>query len=195
MTRDRGRRVLLAVLVMLALAAPAAGVVSAQEATETATGTEAEEDSKIVAQVDSKVRVTDYWYNATAESFSVRFENTGDVGSEITVTEAIGRGQGSRSFGIERIQLYPGESAVVTVSARRVEGSAGVMITTEESVSNGEGTYLEEESGMDLFGSATWADVRAGVLFAVAVMVALIVIGAWYLVSQRHEDVQEVDIS
>lgn len=150
--------------------------------------------STIVAEVDSQIRVTDYGYNASAGVFSVRFENVGSSYSEVTVTEAISRGSGSRSFGIEQVRIQAGETVTVEVSARRVEGAAGVMITTQESIDNGEGTYLEEQTGGAWFGSASWPKVQMSALSAGGSIVVAAIIAAWYVVANRFEDVEEVDL-
>lgn len=195
---DRRRLVLVGlVLVVAGLALATAGTsVAAAQAEENATATEEEEEERTVeAEVDSRLRVLDFEYNATAETFVVRFENVGERrASTVTVTEAIGRGGGSKTFGIERFKVRPGETVSVSVSARRVEGAAGVMITTEESIDNGEGTYLEEDRSTNWFGEATWSDVRAGILFTAVPLTGSVVVGAWHYLARRDEDVVDASL-
>jgi len=155
-----------------------------------------ENATTVVAQVDDRLRVTDYSYSEESELFSVTLENTADrYGSTVTVTEAIeAEGSGAGTFGIERVDLSPGETITVEVSVS-ADGLRGVMITSERSIENGQGTYLSAESdggGELIKGGATGADVRSSGVFALIGSCLFALFGAWLYVSVRNEEVREV---
>ncbi|WP_336331133.1 hypothetical protein [Haloarcula sp. CGMCC 1.2071] len=171
-----------------------------QVSTETATESEQEDEEEdigsVVARVDSRLRVTSYSYNSTAEVMTVSLRNTGDRRSEVTITEVVSTDtKGSSTFGIQRADIRRGGEVEVEVSASRVEGRAGVMVTTAESVEDGKGSLLVERRDRSIFnGGADWSDVRSGVLSAIIGSLLVTVLGVWYYVAQRHEEVAEVDL-
>ena len=169
------------------------------EETETQTETEEEhdqEDRSVVAQVDSRVRVNSYHYNATKGAMIVTVSNTGERYSTLTITEVVNtKDGGSSTFGIEQFQLASGETVTVEVSAERIDGKAGVMVTTEESISEGKGTLLNEQRDLSLLqGGATWTDVRSGVLAAILASSLFVLLGAWYYLARSHLGVEEADL-
>jgi len=201
--------VLVAVAVVVAAVAPI-GVVAQDGGNETTSTTTEVEETTIVAEVDERLRVTDHWYNSTTETYHVTLENTGDRRrSAVTITEAIqaesdreAGAKGSRTFGIETLRVDPDETVTVAVSVRAPpehadDRTVGVMITTEESVKSGQGTYLDtslSDGGGSIFdGSASWGDVRSGVFFTVIATIVSTLLGGWHLLATRNEDVEEVD--
>jgi hypothetical protein len=187
------------VLVGLVLAAAflptAAGVAAAQQGgQQTATPAPAPSNETVVAQVDSQVRVTDYGYNDDKEVFRVELQHTDDAGSTatVTITEMVRGDSSSGTFGIERIQLSPGETVTVEVDAERYRGVVGVMIVTETSLENGEGVFLKDEDGyMQIFeGEATWGYVRLAAAGAVIGVVALALGIGWHRVADDSDNVE-----
>jgi len=189
------------VVALLAVITAGAAPVAAQQTTANTTavsgGSGGDGGTTVVAQVDGDVRVLDYSYQEAAEVMSVEIENTGSTSSTVTITEAISADQtGAGTFGIEVVSLDDGETVTVEVSVASTGGSAGVMITTEESVEQGTGTYLQVDlGGTSLFdGSAGWGEVRAGVFTTLLFCLAVTVLAGWHVVASRHETVQEVDV-
>lgn len=154
-----------------------------------------------VAIVDPNLQVVGFRYNASNEMFSIRFRNIDDRNdSTVTVTEVIDRDtKGSSKFGIVQTTIDAGETRWVHVSAGRVDGSAGVMITTIASVAAGEGTLIQEsddeKSAQLIKGGATGADVRAAGLSTGAATCLFILLGAWQFVAWKNGDVKPADMT
>lgn len=189
------------VIVLLAVITAGAAPVDAQQSTANTTAVSGPsnggEGTTVVAQVDGDVRVLDYSYSESREVMSVEIENTGSTSSTVTITEAISADQtGAGTFGIEVVEVDDGETVTVEVSVASTGGSAGVMITTETSVEQGTGTYLQVDlGGASLFdGSAGWGEVRAGVFSTLLFCLGVVVLAGWHVVASRHETVQEVDV-
>lgn len=192
----------LLILALLAVITATAAPAVAQETTANTTAVEGGssgggDGTTVVAQVDSDVRVLDYSYSESSEVMSVEIENTGPTATSVTLTEAISADQsGAGTFGIEVVSVDDGETVTVEVSVADEGGTAGVMITTDESIEQGTGTYLQVDTGGGsiLQGSASWSDVRAGVFFTLVFCLSVVVIAGWHVVASRHETVQEVDV-
>jgi archaellum component FlaF (FlaF/FlaG flagellin family) len=171
----------------------AAGPVSAQEESENAT---VDEPQRVVAQVDSSVRVTDYGYNESAETFSIRVENTDDERpSAVTMTEVISdRGQSSGTFGVEQFQLAPGEEIEVEIRAALTSGSAAVMIVTQESLDDGEGSFVRYEADrIDvLTGEPTVDHIQTAGVGGAAGVVLLLLLLAWHKIGDDDDSIEEV---
>jgi len=169
---------------------------------ETASENSSESDdnaSSVVAQVDRRIRVIDYRYNASRETFYVTLENIGDRDSELTITEVIGREEaGAGSFGIKRQEIRAGETVEIQVSAKRYSGAAAVMVTTALSIERGTGTYLQEddrERYRAIKGEPSGAHVRSGALFGGIGSIIVMILGAWQYVAGKHDDEKNVDLS
>lgn len=110
----------------------------------------------------------------------------GGGGSQVTITEVIEPGSGSSSFGIEQLRIRDGETTTVRLG---IEGSTpGAMVTSQDSIANGEGSYVEVDSGISIFegSDATWQLVRlsgAGSLIGVVLLLALIV---WHRIAEQN---------
>ena len=161
-------------------------------------GDEDDEPTSVVEQVDEDVRVLDYHYNDSEETFYVVLENTGFTGSTVTITETVDSSEdGSGTFGVRRVNLDAGETIEVQVDAERTRGSVGVMITTEKSLDNGEGVYLQDDEGLSIglfSGAASWIDVRVATGAGIAGSVVTVVLGAWYVVAARDTEIAEVSL-
>ena len=161
-------------------------------------GDEDDEPTSVVEQVDEDVRVLDYRYNDSEETFYVTLENTGFTGSTVTITETVDSSEdGSGTFGVRRVNVDAGETIEVQVDAERTRGSVGVMITTEKSLDRGEGVYLQDDEGLSigLFdGAASWIDVRVATGAGIAGSVVTVVLGAWYVVAARDTEIAEVSL-
>jgi len=154
-----------------------------------------DEESTVVAQVDDRLRVTGYSYDEANETMSVSLANRGDSSSAVTITEAISTSSsGSGSFGIEQVTVYSGEQTTVEIDVD--SQNAGVMITTEMSVSNGEGTYLQADNGIQLIdGAASWRDVQIGGLAGIVSTMLMTIVVAWHVVARQSIDYEEADLS
>lgn len=185
---------LAACLLLAAVAAPVAADHPGEHATETPTP---EEPETVEAEVDEDLRVTQYGYDGGNATFWVTLSHVGERSTKVTITEAISSDQsGAGRFGIEQLRVQPGETVTVHVSINPNAETKGVMITTPKSVAQGRGTYLQLDDGSgNMFDfAADWTIVRVTWIFGVAAAIGAIVGGAWWLVSSRHEDVEDVDL-
>lgn len=179
------------VLVLASIALP----VAAQE--ETPTPTEAGNETSVVEQVDDRLRVTEFSYNAEEEVMSVTFENIHPRrSSTVTMTEVIDRGTAkSGTFGITRFDVRPGETVTHEVSAKRVDGSAAVMITTELSVEQNTGTFLSENRETDVYkGDPSWAHVNFAAVVGIILAVAIALIAIWRYYAKKDHSVAEAGL-
>lgn len=198
MTRQRATAVALgAVLVAVALlpVIGPVGAATAQQANETAESDDG--PTEIEAQVDSRLVVQSYHYNAQNATFYVTLHNRGEQISEPTITERVEPGTGSttKRFAIERPRLRPGETVEISLDVNPDGSTEGVLIVTPESVDQGKGTYLEQRTGWSLFsGTGSWSDVRAGVIATLATSLLVVLIGAWQYVATKNEDVEEANV-
>jgi hypothetical protein len=132
--------------------------------------------------------VESYSYDAENETFAVTLRHTDPdaSGSAVTITEVISqRSAGSGTIGIATMDLDPGETERIAISASRTNGAAAVMVVSERSVEDRTGTYLQESrasSGGLIGGSATGADVRTAGFFGVFGALIVAFGAAW----QRH---------
>lgn len=190
-------RVVFALVLAVAVLAPSGVAVAAgAEAPTEATATPTDEDTEVVAQVDSSIRVLDYGFRDKAEVFVVELENTGERDVDVTLTEAISRkAAGSGRFGVEMVTVDEGETLTVRVDMQTNARNPGVMIVTSESIEQGHGTFLSVKDGISILrGEATWADVRAGTAFGVFIALFVVLIAAWHVVASRQTDVKEVGL-
>lgn len=167
----------------------------AQNATDTENASA--DDTEVVRKVDEDVRVLSYSYDAESETFRVELENTGDRTARVTLTEVLTpqRAEGDGTFGITVIDVGAGETVTAKVNVKR-EGLDAVMILTDASVENGQGTFLSVEEGGSIFkGSATWNDVRAGAFAALLFLGLIVIIGAWHHVATKNTDVEDVEVT
>jgi hypothetical protein len=115
-------------------------------------------------QVDGDIQIKAYDYHD--ETFYLRLENTGDRPKTVTVTEAVQFSKGTGRMSIQRERLLPGETTV-TIGVEPRGGEAAVTLTTDDSISNGYGTYVSTGTSNGIFnGSASWGLVWAGSGFA-----------------------------
>lgn len=153
-------------------------------------------DSTVVAQVDDRLRVTNYSYDDDEEVFSVELSNRGSTSSSVTITEAIDAsdGGGSGSFGIEQMTVYGGETTTAEIDVGPRD--PGVMITTEDSISAGRGTYLSADDGISLVdGAASWRDVQIGGVAGILSTMLMTIVVAWHVVARQSVDYEEADLS
>jgi hypothetical protein len=142
----------------------------------------------VIERVDEVLVIESYSYDAENETFSVTLRHTDPEASvsSITITEVISqRDAGSGSFGIATLDLDPGETETISISAKRTNGAAAVMVVSERSIEDQTGTYLQESrksSGGLISGSASGADVRSAGLFGVFGALLVAFAAAW----QRH---------
>jgi len=194
-------RIAVAVVVAALLAvAGASGVAVAQEQPDTTTTAEANSsESDVVAEVDGQVRVAAYEYDSDREVMSVTVEHVDEAGStaSLTFTEVIDSRDGSSgSFGVEQLRLRPGETATVHVNAKQVDGTAAVMIVSQESLSEGRGVFVKEgKIPSSLFdGRPTWGDVRAAAFFGIVMSIFALLIASWYQIASKETGYQEAEI-
>lgn len=168
--------------------------------TETESGSE-ESGSDVVAQVDDRVRITSYSYDAEREVMSVTLEHTDPDGARAwaTLTESVEAQEGGTTgaFGIAQVYVNPGETVTARVDAgRNSDGAAIVLVATQRSVEQGRGAFVSdvERPSLGLFeGSATWDLVRLGTIGGTLGVILVAILGAWHLVADSR-DRAEVEI-
>lgn len=210
----RAIAVTVAVLLLATAVAPIAlgATVSAQEGGETSSSENATQtpesssdgaeggETTVVRDVDDSIRVTAYRYDEANQTMLVTLQNRGDVRSTVTLTEAIEAGGdgGSSTFGIERVRVGGGERVQVAVDVRRnSNGEAGVMITTQQSIQQGQGTVLwdVDRSGVSLLdGEPAWGTVWFGIVAGLVLVGLIMILAAWQFVATKHDDVDDVDL-
>lgn len=159
------------------------------------------ETPTVVAQVDDDVRVTAARYDEANNTYYVTLENTGETGTQATLTEMVGGGgsSGSGTFGIERVRIRPGSTVEVAVTAERRGGTAGVTITTDASISQGRAAFIKDvESGPSVsivHGPAGWPDVWVAILATVGFAAFIVIVSAWHVVASRHTAHDQPDLS
>jgi hypothetical protein len=145
-------------------------------------------DATVIERVDNVLVISGYSYDADNETFAVTLRHTDPdaSGSSITITEVMSqRDAGSGTFGIATLDLDPGETETIAISAKRTNGAAAVMVVSERSVEDRTGTYLQESrrsSGGLISGRASGADVRTAGFFGVFGALLVAFAAAW----QRH---------
>jgi hypothetical protein len=171
----------------------AVGLGSAQESANGSQSDAVEEtpDDPDVAteRLDSNVRVGEYGYDADREIFHAELIHTGSETSRITATELVSE-SGAGSFGVQQLELRPGETVTVEVSVEERSGSnPGIMIVSQESLSNGSGVYLIEEGDFSLFsGDASWSFVRVGAIGGATGVIGLLLGLSWMIISSRDSE-------
>lgn len=168
------------------------GVGVAQETNTTTMTTASDETSDLVAQVDEDVRVESYSYDEDNETFSIVFSSVGDESADVTVTEVISQRDGSSgTFGVEQFSIRPGETVEITIDAELTRGDAAVMIVTQKSLDNGEGTFLQYDSGSAwLTGAATWDLIRLSALGGILGVVILVIILTWHKIADSNDAIE-----
>lgn len=200
--RDRARRigivlVVIGLLGLLIFGPLAIGTGLAQESEsngESDVEQDAVEDPDVVTeQLDSNVRVGAYSYDADREIFSAELIHIGDSTARITATELVSE-SGAGSFGVQQLELSPGDEVTVEVSVEDNPGSnPGIMIVSQESLQEGSGVYLVEEGSISIFsGEATWGLVRTGVLGGVTGVLGLLLGLSWFVISSRDNDYEVI---
>lgn len=151
-----------------------------------------ENATSVVAEVDSQIRVTDYNYWDEKGTFYVDLEHRDPVGSrvQLTITEVIGSraaGENSGSFGVAQVTLNPGEKITAEVDATRTDGTAAVMIVSQESLDNGTGTFLADNAGgPNMFSEDPgWGLVRLGAIGGAVGVVITALLVAWHHVADN----------
>lgn len=189
------------VLSVVGVAVVGAGGAAAQNATTNNATDTGSETSDVVAEVDDRLRITSYEYDADNETMFVTLEHTDPSGERawVTLTESIEvEGSGSTgAFGINRVYVNAGDTVRAQVSAdRNSDGAAIVLVASERSVEQGTGAFVSDvdEPSLNLFtGAATWGLVRLSALGASggAVLIALGI--TWHLIADRRDNA-EVEI-
>lgn len=199
---DRRRiGILLIVLGLIGMLLSGGVLISGAVAQETESGsesgveespTEEPDDQVATEQLDDNVRVGDYDYDSEEEIFRAELIHVGDSTARITATELVSE-TGSGSFGVQQIALDPGEEVTVEVSVRDRAGSnPGIMIVSQESLSEGSGVYLVEEGSLSLFsGDATWGLVRTGALGGTFGAIGLLLGLSWFVISSRDNEYEQ----
>lgn len=182
------RRAVIFLLVAIVIATFAAPVAAQENATTEA----APEEEESIVYVDDEVKVLDYSYDEDREMFAVSLENEGEATRQVTITEVIqARDEASGSMGVQMISLSPGERTV-EVPVKKTDGSAAVMIVTQQSLERGEGTFLRVGDDLpSIFsGEATWGYVRIGGLGGAGGTIVLALLLGWHRVADSTDSVE-----
>jgi len=143
------------VLVLLfgfgALAVASTGAVAQEqpddptEQNETSPGEELTPEEEIEDQLGDLV-IHSYDHDGDTERMTIEMSWQGRAPTTVTLTEMIELDSGgSTQISFQRQRLRPDERTEVTIGARqRTGGTAAVLLTTPESVSNGEGLVLQD---------------------------------------------------
>jgi len=194
------RRIGIAAVVIGMIVIGSAGIALGAPANGTASPTPSEETT-VVERVDDRLRVVGFEFveggPGEQSVFRISLSNDGDRASSVTVTEAISRrSANSGKFGIEIIEVDPGETLTVELTAW-TDRPLGVLVTTRQSAREGHGTFLERPGlgdGRLIGGEPTGADVRSSGLFGIVGTLGIVGLGAWRRVSREHDDVEAVDM-
>jgi len=163
-----------------ALAVASTGAVAQEQPeNETTPQEELTPEEEIEDQLGNLV-VHSYDYDGDTERMTIEMSWQGDVPTTVTLTEMIELDSGGTTqISFQRQRLRPDERTEVTIGARqRTGGTAAVLLTTPESVENGEALVLQD-GDPDEYPSIRFANVilglsvtavgTAGVVFVVVV--------------------------
>jgi len=133
---------------MIALASPAAATIQDETAQNESTPTPAEElaaEEEIADQLGDLV-IHSYDYDDDAETMTIEASWQGRAPTRATFVEMIELDSGgSTEISFQRVRLRPDERTEISVSATtRTGGTAAVMVTTPESISNGNALILQD---------------------------------------------------
>ena len=152
--------------------------------------------SETIAQVDEDLRVTNISYDEESSIMSIELSNLegGGGDSQVTITEVVEPGSGSSSFGIEQLRIRDGET---TTARLEIEGNTpGAMVTSEDSIAEGSGSYVEVDSGIQLVsGASSWRDVQIGIVVAAVATMIMTLLTSWRVVARQSADYEEVDLA
>lgn len=170
---------------------------------ESAASSEATNESDgptVVRQVDEELVVSAFEYNRTTKVATITLRNLrgGSGGSQVSLTEGITReaAEDTKRFGIERVTVPEGESVTVEMQLYTSE-PIGVMVISSRSEEAGSGAFLSvpPPPGAGIVeGDPAWTDVHIGVISALFLALVGVILGAWHLISRRHESVEEADL-
>lgn len=191
---------LLSVLLIGGLAV--AGVATADEVDADEPEENESDVTGVVAQLDDDLRVVDYSYSDSAERMTIEIEHTAesDRRAQVTATELVSQRDGdSGTFGVDTARVSPGETIEMRLSVQRIDGTAGVLIISDQSIEEGTGVFVrdEDETAASTFdGTPTWNDVRSGVGFGITISLFVVLLAAWHVIREgERSDIEEVDIS
>ena len=133
---------------MIALASPAAATIQDETAQNETTPTPAKElapEEEIEDQLGDLV-IHSYDYDDNTETMTIEASWQGRAPTRATFVEMIELDSGgSTEISFQRVRLRPDERTEISVSATtRTGGTAAVMVTTPESISNGNALILQD---------------------------------------------------
>jgi len=153
----------------------------------------------VVAQLDDDLRVVEYEYSDERERMTIEIEHVGesDRRAQVTATELVAEREGdSGTFGVDSARIAPDETIELRLSVERVNGVAGVLLISDESIEEGTGVFVRDgEEPTSIFeGAPTWQDVRVGAGVGILATVLGFLLVSWQVVSKQETGYQEVEL-
>lgn len=136
---NRRTYITVALVLVLVLAGGLSGAAQAQEQNRTDSP-----NAEIYDQLGSLI-VESVDYDGAQFDITVRW--TGSLTQQVSLTELIELdGSGSQGISIQETRVVPGESTTITISASSSGGTAAVILSTKESLDNGNALVIQSGS-------------------------------------------------
>ena len=180
---------------MIALASPAAATIQDETAQNESTPTPAEElapEEEIADQLGDLV-IHSYDYDDSTETMTIEASWQGRTPTRATFVEMIELDSGgSTEISFQRVRLRPDERTEISVSATtRTGGTAAVMVTTPESISNGNALILQD-GDPDEYPAINFSNVLLAIGLTSISSVGVTFIGVLRLKHKREKGVDRI---
>ena len=179
---------------MIALASPAAAVTQPEgnETTPTETPRELAPEEQIADQLGDLV-IHSYDYDDSTETMTIEASWQGRAPTRATFVEMIELDSGgSTEISFQRVRLRPDERTEITVAATtRTGGTAAVMVTTPESISNGNALILQD-GDPDEYPAINFSNVLLAIGLTSIGSVGVAFIGVLRLKHKREKGVDRI---
>ena len=180
---------------MIALASPAAATIQDETAQNETTPTPAEElaaEEQIADQLGDLV-IHSYDYDDSTETMTIEASWQGRAPTRATFVEMIELDSGgSTEISFQRVRLRPDERTEISVSATtRTGGTAAIMVTTPESISNGNALILQD-GDPDEYPAINFSNVLLAIGLTSIGSVGVAFIGVLRLKHKREKGVDRI---
>ena len=180
---------------MIALASPAAATIQDETAQNETTPTPAKElapEEEIEDQLGDLV-IHSYDYDDNTETMTIEASWQGRAPTRATFVEMIELDSGgSTEISFQRVRLRPDERTEISVSATtRTGGTAAVMVTTPESISNGNALILQD-GDPDEYPAINFSNVLLAIGLTSIGSVGVAFIGVLRLKHKREKGVDRI---
>lgn len=151
-------------------------------------GNETEDDATEIEDQLGDLVIHSYEYDSDTEEFEIRMTWTGQGTQQVALNEYVELdGAGTTQISMQQQRLSPQEETTVTISARETSsGYAAVMLTSQQSVENGDGLVIQSDEP-----SRSWGTIAAENAMMGLVGMALITGAAITVVAYRRLTAEE----